>query len=130
LRARWSTTFAASLAIVWGCRAATPTPPPLRADERAFVELYVQIARIEARRADAPDSVSAELDRLRAHTDTTATNAVLARLTAEPERWETIWDAIAKRLHEVEENPNGIEGDAGPGSGRSNEPGSGNASQP
>lgn len=87
------------------CRGAGPSgPPALGADERTLVDLYVRISQIESRRADEPDSVGPALDRLRVGADSAAVQRALARLEAEPVRWQYVFDAIAQRLQELEED--------------------------
>jgi hypothetical protein len=77
----------------------------LSSDERVFVDTYVRILVLDAWRDDAPDSVGPALDRLAATHDSTAVRAALRRLAAEPERWERVYDAVARRLHELEREP-------------------------
>ena len=87
-----------------GCRGSGPSGPALRADERALVEVYVRIAQIESMRSDQPDSVGPAFDRLAATYDSTAVERALAELEAEPTRWQFVFDAIAQRLHQIEES--------------------------
>lgn len=89
-----------------GCEPSTPSGPALRPEEETLVDLYVQITRIEALRADQPDSVGPALDRLSQRYDSLAVRQALAGLRAEPERWEYVYGEIARRLQAVEESPN------------------------
>ncbi len=90
---------------VAGCGPGSESGPSLTPQERALVDAYVRISVLEAWRADEPDSVGPALDRLAASYDSTAVRAALAGLDADPERWETVFDTIAKRLHELEKEP-------------------------
>ncbi len=97
--------LAATAGVLLGCRGPGPTGSPLRPDEQALVDVYVRITLIESMRADAPDSVGPALDRLAASYDSTAVRRALAELDADPSRWQMVFDAIAQRLHAMEENP-------------------------
>ena len=98
-------TFAVGLlATLLGCGPSGPSGPTLRPEEEVLVDLYVQITRIEAMRADAPDSVGPALDRLAHSHDSLGVRAALAGLEAEPERWETIYSEIIERLNAAEES--------------------------
>jgi hypothetical protein len=97
--------LAGVVSVALACRGAGPSgPPALRADERILVDLYVRISQIESRRADEPDSVGPALDRLRVSADSAAVGRALAQLEAEPVRWQYVFDAIAQRLQELEED--------------------------
>jgi hypothetical protein len=89
-----------------GCWSGTPASPGLSDDELTLVETYVRIVVLEAWRADAPDSVGPALDRLAAAHDSTAVRRALTGLESDPARWEQVFDAIARRLREIEEDPN------------------------
>ena len=91
-------------AALLGCRGPGPSGPALRADERALVDVYVQIAQLESMRSDQPDSLAPALDRLATTYDSTAVQRALAQLEAEPTRWQFVFDAIAQRLHQLEES--------------------------
>jgi hypothetical protein len=92
--------------LLWGCGTSTPSAPALRPEEEALVDLYVQITRIEAMRAEEPDSVGPALDRLSHQYDSLAVRQALDGLRAEPERWEYVYGEIARRLQSIEESPN------------------------
>lgn len=79
--------------------------PEMSADERALVATYVRIAVLDAWRGDEPDSASLALDELAARPDTAAVRRALRRLEESPERWEAVWEAIAKQLHDLESQP-------------------------
>jgi len=98
------------LVVLWllaltACRGGKASHPPLRPQERTLVDLYVRITAAEAGRAILPESVGTVLDRIATTADTNAVRAALRGLEAEPERWEYVWDAIQKRLVELEEKP-------------------------
>lgn len=97
--------FAVAATAILACRGPGPSGPALRPDERALVEVYVRITQIEALRGDQPDSVGPALDRLAATYDSTAVQHALARLEDDPSRWQFVFDAIAQRLHQLEESP-------------------------
>lgn len=69
------------------------------------MDLYVRITVVEARRAVSPDSVGPALDRLAGSADSVLVRRALEDLRQEPDRWQYVLDAIAKRLHELEEKP-------------------------
>jgi len=95
---------AAILACACAC-APSGRDATLSADERAFVDTYVRIIVLDAWRVDAPDSVAPALDRLAQGHDSVAVRAALRRLETEPERWEHVYDEIARRLHDLEREP-------------------------
>lgn len=88
-----------------GCAPSGEGPAVLTPDERAFVDTYVRILVLDARRGDLPDSVGPALDRLAASHDSLAIRAAFERLDREPERWEVVYAEIAKRLHALEREP-------------------------
>jgi hypothetical protein len=78
--------------------------PTLRSEERILVDLYVDITKLEALRADQPDSVGPGLDRLSATADTVAVRRALDGLRKDPSRWAIVYDEIAQRLRAIEES--------------------------
>jgi len=74
-------------------------------DEQALVRTYVRISVLDVWRGDEPDSARIALDRLAAQPDTAAVRRALEHLQQTPERWEAVWDAIAKQLHDLETQP-------------------------
>jgi hypothetical protein len=93
--------------IACGCRSSDPSSPTLTPAEAALVDVYVRIARVEAMRADTPDSVGPALDRLARVQDSTAVQEALDGLRAQPQRWEYVYDQIVKRLQAIEASPGG-----------------------
>ncbi|MFQ5601095.1 MAG: hypothetical protein ACE5G2_11155 [Candidatus Krumholzibacteriia bacterium] len=87
------------------CDRQPPPAPELGPDGQALVDVYVRLSLYEALHAQAPDSVNTGLDELRATYDSAAVHRALEALSAEPLRWERIYDVIAKRLTELEEDP-------------------------
>lgn len=79
--------------------------PEMSDDERTLVATYVRVAVLDAWRGDEPDSASLALDALAAKPDTAAVRRALARLEQSPDRWEAVWDAISKQLHDLESQP-------------------------
>jgi hypothetical protein len=77
----------------------------ISADERVLVATYVRIAVLDVWRGDDPDSARVALDKLAASPDTAAVRRALVRLQESPQRWEAVWDAIAKQLHDLESQP-------------------------
>jgi hypothetical protein len=99
------------LPILWiavalaGCGRTGPVEPDLSRDERLLVDLYVRITVLEQAREDFPDLSEAGFQRLARSYDSTAVKRALERLAEDPQRWEQVYSAIAKRLHEIEEDP-------------------------
>ena len=88
-----------------GCSRQTPPAPELDADERALADTYVRLAVLEALHAQSPDSVEAVLNHLGATLDTTAVHRALGSLAAEPLRWQMVYEAISRRLADLEAKP-------------------------
>jgi hypothetical protein len=86
------------------CRTPLQRGSPLEPEEKALVDLYVQITKIEALRAEEPDSVGPMLDRLGKGVDSTAVRSALAGLEKDPSRWALVYDEIARQLHALEES--------------------------
>jgi len=87
------------------CGCAPSGPAALTVDEQALVRTYVRISVLDVWRGDEPDSARIALDRLAAQPDTAAVRRALEHLQQTPERWEAVWDAIAKQLHDLETQP-------------------------
>ena len=103
---RLSMVAGAALAIA-ACCGPGPSAPRLDGDERRLVDLYVRIAVLERLHAEKPDSAEAGFERLGRSFDSTAVRSTLDKLGADPVRWERVYEAIAKRLKELEErSPN------------------------
>jgi len=77
----------------------------ISADEQVLVATYVRIAVLDVWRGDEPDSARVALDRLAASPDSAAVRRALLGLEESPQRWEAVWDAIAKQLHDLESQP-------------------------
>ena len=90
---------------VAGCKPRSESDVRLTPQEQALVDTYVRITVLDAWRADEPDSVGPSLERMAHSYDSTAVRAALASLDANPERWEPVFDTIAKRLRELEQEP-------------------------
>jgi hypothetical protein len=87
-----------------GC-SRSPSQPDLTQDERRLVDLYVRLTVLESLRQDAPDSSEAGFRRLAQSYDSTAVRRRLDALSTDPRRWQVVYDAIARRLRELEEHP-------------------------
>jgi hypothetical protein len=82
-----------------------PAQPDLTPEENRLVDLYVRLTVLEAERREAPDSSETLFRALEQAYDSTAVRRALDALSADPRRWEAVYDAIARRLHELEEAP-------------------------
>ncbi|UCE01713.1 MAG: hypothetical protein JSW67_10590 [Candidatus Latescibacterota bacterium] len=99
--------FAAVLALL-GCERQPPPALELAPEEQVLVDTYVRLTVLEALHTQSPDSleaVDAALHALHAELDTTAVRDALETLSMEPLRWERIYDAITRRLMELEQMP-------------------------
>lgn len=88
------------------CDSGTPSRPPLSREEALLVDLYVQITRLEQARQDFPDSTVAGFEHLAARYDSLEVHRGFALLESDPRRWEFVYDEIARRLRQFEEDPN------------------------
>ncbi len=119
---RLTLVFGILAGLLGGCGKSGPSGPALRPEEEVLVDLYVRIARIEAMRADAPDSVGPALDRLAHSRDSVMVRAALEGLRNEPERWELVYSEIVQRLQAAEESTVPLVQPPGPAVPRVNAP--------
>lgn len=77
----------------------------LRDAEQQLVDAYVRLSVLEVLHRDHPDSVETLLRNGVVDVDTLAVLRAADSLSVEPLRWEFVFDAITKRLEELERDP-------------------------
>ena len=107
---RWGRVLVAALLLFasWfhpGCSRRTAPAAELEPDERSLVDAYVRLALLQTLRAESPDSAAVLRRELAATLDTTAVRRAMASISRDPLRWELVYDAIAKRLVQLEDDP-------------------------
>ena len=65
----------------------------------------MRLALLQTLRAESPDSAAVLRRELAATLDTTAVRRAMASISRDPLRWELVYDAIAKRLVQLEDDP-------------------------
>jgi hypothetical protein len=80
-------------------------PAALRDTEQRLVDAYVRLSVLEVLHRDHADSVETLLQNGVVFIDTLAVLRAADSLSAEPLRWEFVFDAITKRLAELEQTP-------------------------
>lgn len=87
------------------CSRQAPPASELAPDERSLVDAYVRLALLQMLRSESPDSAAGLRQQLAATLDTTAVRRAMSSLSQDPLRWEVVYDSIAKRLVQLEDDP-------------------------
>ncbi len=87
------------------CDSGGAEDPRLSPGERRVVDAYVKLTVLEVLHRDHADSVETLLANGAVSVDTLAVQRAADSLAAEPLRWEFVFDAITRRLTELERTP-------------------------
>ena len=87
------------------CDGSSRDARPLSAGEKRVVDAYVRLTVLEVLHRTHPDSVEFLFENGIVPVDTLAVLRAADSLSAHPLRWEFVFDAITRRLAELEQTP-------------------------
>ncbi len=93
------------MVVLLACNGSAPNPLPLSASEKRVVDAYVQLTLLEVLHRAHPDSVERLFENGLVSVDTLAVLRAADSLAVNPLRWEFVFDAISRRLAELEQTP-------------------------